>query len=60
VLQNCTVVGGLDGATGQLFLVTTPVDLTTFLNLLAGTMGIVDAEADQLLNLVGGLNQATT
>ena len=60
LLQNCTVVTGLDGALGQLFLITTPVDLTTFLNLLGSTVGIVDAEADQLLNLVGGLNQVTT
>jgi Subtilase family len=60
LLQNCTVVGGLDGSLGQLFLVTTPADLTTFLNLLGSTVGIVDAEADQLLNLVGGLNQVTT
>src|SRR5215467_4818811 len=60
LLQTCTVVGGLDGALGQLFLVTTPVDLTTFLNLLGNTVGIVDAEADQLLSLVGGLNQVIT
>lgn len=60
LLQNCTVVGGLDGALGQLFLVTTPLDVTSFLNLLGSTVGIVDAEADQLLNLVGGLNQVTT
>ena len=60
LLQNCTVVTGLDGALGQLFLVTTPLDLTTFLNLLGRTVGIVDAEADQLLNLVGGLNSVTT
>lgn len=60
LLQNCTVVGGLDGSLGQLFLVTTPLDVTSFLNLLGTTVGIVDAEADQLLNLVGGLNSATT
>lgn len=60
LLQNCTVVGGLDGSLGQLFLVTTPLDVTGFLNLLGSTVGIVDAEADQLLNLVGGLNTATT
>ncbi len=59
-LQNCTVVGGLDGPLNQLFLVTTPLDLTTFLNLLGGNVGIVDAEADQLVSLVGGLNQVTT
>ncbi|HKW61550.1 MAG TPA: S8 family serine peptidase [Candidatus Acidoferrum sp.] len=60
LLQNCTVVTGLDGTLGQLFLITTPVDLTTFLNLLGNTVGIVDAEADQLLSLVAGLNQVTT
>jgi hypothetical protein len=60
LLQNCTVVSGLDGSLGQLFLITTPVDLTTFLNLLSNTAGIVDAEADQLLSLVGGLNQVST
>ena len=57
LLQNCTVVTGLDGALGQLFLITTPLDVTSILNLLGSTVGIVDAEADQLLNLVGGLNQ---
>jgi subtilase family protein len=60
LLQNCTVVGGLDGPLNQLFLVTTSLDVTTFLNLLGSTAGIVDAEADQLLSLVGGLNQVTT
>ena len=60
LLQNCTVVTGLDGPLNQLFLVTTPVDLNTFLNLLGSTVGIVDAEADQLLSLVGGLNRVTT
>src|SRR5438874_10330989 len=59
LLQNCTVVGGLDGTLNQLFLVTTPLDVTTFLNLLGSTVGIVDAEADQLLSL-NGLNQVTT
>jgi len=59
-LQNCTVVAGLDGTLNQLFLVTTPLDVTTLLNLLGSTVGIVDAEADQLLSLVGGLNQVTT
>lgn len=57
--QGCTVVGGLGDPLNQLFLVTTPLDLTTFLNLLAGTVGIMHAEPDQLANLVGGLNQAT-
>src|SRR6266576_1493539 len=60
LLQTCTVVEGLDGTLNQLFLVTTPLDVTTFLNLLGSTVGIVDAEVDQLLSLVGGLNQVTT
>ena len=60
LLQNCTVVAGLDGTLNQLFLVTTHLDVTTLLNLLGSTVGIVDAEADQLLSLVGGLNQVTT
>src|SRR6266480_3373727 len=60
LLQTCTVVEGLDGTLNQLFLVTTPLDVTTFLNLLSNTVGIVDAEADQLLSLIGGLNQVTT
>jgi len=60
LLQNCTVVTGLDGSLNQLFLITTPLDLTTFLNLLGNTVGVVDAEGDQLLSLVGGLNQVTT
>src|SRR6266513_6371607 len=60
LLPLCTVVAGLDGTLNQLFLVTTPLDVTTFLNLLGSTVGIVDAEADQLLSLVGGLNQVTT
>lgn len=60
LVPNCTVVTGLDGSLNQLFLVTTPLDLTSFLNLLSTTVGIVDAEADQLVSLVGGLNQVTT
>src|SRR5438046_3617469 len=60
LLQNCTVVEGLDGTLNQLFLLTTPLDVTTFLNLLGSTVGIVDAEADQLFSLIGGLNQVTT
>jgi hypothetical protein len=39
---------------------TTPLDLTTFLNLLGNTVGIVSAEADQLLSLVGGPSLVTT
>src|SRR5436853_2423885 len=60
LLQTCSVVGGLDGSLGQLFLITTPLDVTTILNLLGTTLGIVDAEVDQLLSLIGGQNQVTT
>src|SRR5437016_9493900 len=55
-LSPCTVVGGLDGTLGQVFLVTTPLDPTTFINLLGGLTGFVDAEVNQVLNLIGGLN----
>jgi len=41
---TCTVVGGLDGTLGQVFLVTTPLPLQTFLGLLNGLTGFVDAE----------------
>jgi len=62
VLQNCTVVTAIDGTLNQIFLLTTPslIDPTTFLNLLRSTPGIVDAELDQVLSLVGGLNAVTT
>src|SRR5260370_17213281 len=58
---TCTVVGGLDGTLGQVFLVTTPLPLQTFLSLLPGSLtGFVDAEVNQLLNLIGGLNVVPT
>jgi subtilisin family serine protease len=59
---GCTVVGGLDGSLNQLFLLTTPstVDPTVFLTTLKATAGIVDAELDQLLSMVGGLNKVVT
>ncbi|HKV25404.1 MAG TPA: S8 family serine peptidase [Candidatus Acidoferrum sp.] len=60
ILQNCSVVGALGDPLGQLYLITTPLDLNTLLQLLGNTVGIVDAEADQLLSMVGGLNQVTT
>jgi subtilisin family serine protease len=61
-LQSCTVVGALDGTLNQVFLLTTPstIDATTFLNLLHDTPGILDAELDQLISLIGGLNTVTT
>jgi subtilisin family serine protease len=59
-VQTCTVVRGLGDPHNRLFLVTTPLDLTTFLDLLGNTAGIVDAEADQVVSLIGGLNQLST
>jgi hypothetical protein len=59
---GCTVVGGLDGSLNALFLLTTPstVDPTIFLTTLRATPGIVGAELDQLLSMVGGLNKVAT
>jgi hypothetical protein len=57
---TCTVVGNLDGSLGQVFLVTTPLPLTNLLGLLNGVAGFVDAEVDQVLSLVGGLNVVPT
>ena len=59
---GCTVVGGLDGSLNELFLLTTPsiVDPTIFLTTLRAAVGIVDAELDQVLTMVGGLNKVTT
>src|SRR5258707_4992529 len=59
---GCTVVGGLDGRLNQLFLLTTPsiVDPAIFLTTLRATAGIVGAELDQLLSMVGGLNKVVT
>src|SRR5579864_2288046 len=62
LLQACTVATTIDGTLNQVFLLTTPsaIDPTTFLTLLRNTPGIVDAELDQVINLVGGLNAVTT
>src|SRR5882762_7647144 len=61
-LQGCTVVRGLDGTLNQLFLVTTPdaVDPTAFLNILRSMPGIVAAELDRVISLIGGLNKVPT
>ena len=62
VLRNCTVLAAIDGTLNQVFLLTAPsaIDPTTLLTLLRNTPGIVDAELDQVLTLVGGLNAVTT
>lgn len=54
--QNCTVVGALDGALNQVFLLTTPLDPQTLVNTLLLLPGIVNAEVDQVLNLIGAAN----
>ena len=61
VAQGCTVVEEIDGTLNQLFLLSIPslADPATFLNLLRGLPGIVDAELDQVISLIGGLNVAT-
>src|SRR5438270_8058553 len=52
----CTVVGSLGDPLHQVFLITSPLNLTGLLNLLGNPLGIVDAELDQVLSLVGGNN----
>lgn len=61
-LDGCTVVEGIDGTLNRVFLLTTPstVDPTAFLNLLRTLPGIIDAELDQVISLVGGLNVVGT
>lgn len=53
-LLNCSVLEGVDGSLGQVFLVAAPtnVSITTFLNELVGQLGIVDAEPDSLLHVM--------
>lgn len=60
LLQNCSVVGSLGDPLNQVFLLTTPLDPSVLLSLLRGVPGIVDAELDQLVSLLGGLNSVTT
>jgi subtilisin family serine protease len=57
-LLNCSVIESVDGSLGQVFLVAAPanVSLTTFLLRLTGQLGIVDAEPDLLLHVMGSLS----
>ncbi len=59
LLNGCTVVGSIDGALNQVFLLTTPLDPQTLVNALRVLPGIVNAEVDQVLSLVpiGARNQ---
>ncbi len=52
----CTVVGGLGDPLGQVFLITSPLDLSGLLNLVGNPLGILNAELNQVLNLVGLAN----
>ena len=60
IFPTCTVVRGLGDPSSQLFLVTTSLDPTSFLTLIQVLPGIVDAEIDTLISLIGGSNQVTT
>jgi subtilisin family serine protease len=53
-LLNCSVLEGVDGSLGQVFLVAAPtnISLTTFLRELVGQVGIVDAEPDLPLHVM--------
>src|SRR5882762_2337262 len=60
--EGCTVVRALDGNLNQLFLLTTSddIDPSVFLSVLRNIPGVEDAEPDQVVSLVGGLDQVTT
>jgi len=53
-LLRCSIIEGIDGSLGQVFLVAAPtnISLTTFLGELVGQLGIVDAEPDLLLHVM--------
>src|SRR5882672_5423368 len=52
----CRVVGGLGDPLGQLYLITSPLDVAGLLNLVGNPLGIINAELDQVLSLIGSLN----
>jgi subtilisin family serine protease len=56
----CTVVGGLGDPLGQVFLIASPLDLSGLLSLVGNPLGILDAEVNQVLNLVGLANLVPT
>jgi len=53
----CTVVGGLGDPLGQVFLITSPLDLNGLKNLVGNPLGILDVEVNQVLNLIDILTQ---
>ena len=58
---DCTVVGSVDGAHNQVFLVTAPneIEPDDLLAALSNTHGVTSAEIDQAVALNTGLNQAS-
>src|SRR5690242_4892071 len=52
----CTSVAGLGDPLGQVFLITSPLDLNGLLYLGGTLLGIIDAEVDQVLNLIPPAN----
>jgi subtilisin family serine protease len=52
LLLHCTVVEGIDGTVGQVFLVTSNLPLQTLLTSLLSQLGVVDAEPDLVLNVM--------
>src|SRR5437588_546366 len=52
---TCTVVEGLDGTLSQVFLVSTPLPVQSLVGLLSPLPGLVEAEVDQVISLVGPL-----
>ena len=56
----CTVVGGLGDPQAQLYLITSPLSISSLVNLLGNPLGIIDAELDRLISLIGGLNVVGT
>ena len=59
LVTGCTVVEGIDGSLGQLYLVTLPdfLDSNTALQLLSGAAGVVDVEPDLLAHTAAASNQ---
>src|SRR5215831_175083 len=52
LLLHCTVVEGIDGTVGQVFLVTSSLPLQTLLTSLLAQLGVVDAEPDLILHVM--------
>ena len=56
LLPSCTILEPIGDPAGQVFLITSSLDLNGLLTLAGNPLGLVDAEVDQLLSLIGGLN----